>query len=72
VGLRPRLLVFHLNGWRVSVEFFGIRDRLNLARRFEPRPGPGGPVTHKVGLTTAGEELKAKPEFEELRRRWEG
>jgi hypothetical protein len=29
-------------------------------------------VTHKVGLTTAGEELKAKPEFEELRRRWEG
>ena len=55
---------------------FGIRhrvwDRLKLARRFEPRPGPGGPVTHKVGLTTAGEELKAKPEFEELRRRWEG
>jgi uncharacterized protein (DUF111 family) len=54
---------------------FGIRhrawDRLKLARRFEPRPGPGGPVTHKVGLTTAGEELKAKPEFEELRRRWE-
>jgi hypothetical protein len=28
-------------------------------------------VTHKVGLTTTGEELKAKPEFEELRRRWE-
>ncbi len=55
---------------------FGVRhrawDRLKLARRFEPRPGPGGPVTHKVGLTTAGEELKAKPEFEELRRRWEG
>lgn len=55
---------------------FGIRhrawDRLKLARRFEPRPGPGGAVTHKVGLTTAGEELKAKPEFEELRRRWEG
>ena len=55
---------------------FGIRhrawNRLKLARRFEPRPGPGGPVTHKVGLTTAGEELKAKPEFEELRRRWEG
>ena len=55
---------------------FGIRhrvwDRLKLARRFEPRPGPGGPVTHKVGLTTAGEELKAKSEFEELRRRWEG
>ena len=54
---------------------FGVRhrawDRLKLARRFEPRPGPGGPVTHKVGLTTAGEELKAKPEFEELRRRWE-
>lgn len=54
---------------------FGIRhrpwDRLKLARRFEPRPGPGGPVTHKVGLTTAGEELKAKPEFDELRRRWE-
>jgi uncharacterized protein (TIGR00299 family) protein len=54
---------------------FGIRhrawDRLKLARRFEPRPGPGGPVTHKVGLTTTGEELKAKPEFEELRRRWE-
>jgi pyridinium-3,5-bisthiocarboxylic acid mononucleotide nickel chelatase len=54
---------------------FGVRhrvwDRLKLERRFEPRPGPGGTVTHKVGLTTAGEELKAKPEFEELRSRWE-
>jgi uncharacterized protein (TIGR00299 family) protein len=54
---------------------FGVRhrvwDRLKLERRFETRPGPGGPVTHKVGLTTAGEELKAKPEFEELRSRWE-
>jgi uncharacterized protein (DUF111 family) len=54
---------------------FGVRhrawDRLKLDRRFEPRPGPGGSVTHKVGLTTTGEELKAKPEFEELRSRWE-
>ena len=54
---------------------FGLRhrpwDRLKLDRRFETRPGPGGPVTHKIGLTTAGEELKSKPEFEEVRRRRE-
>jgi uncharacterized protein (TIGR00299 family) protein len=54
---------------------FGLRhrpwDRLKLERRFETRPGPGGPVTHKVGLTTTGEELKSKPEFEEVRRRRE-
>ncbi|MEY4004789.1 MAG: hypothetical protein RLZZ221_885 [Verrucomicrobiota bacterium] len=54
---------------------FGLRhrpwDRLKLERRFEARPGPLGPVTHKVGLTTTGEELKAKPEFEEVRRQRE-
>ena len=54
---------------------FGVRhrawDRLKLERRFEQRPGPGGLITHKVGLTTKAEELKAKPEFEELRDRWE-
>jgi uncharacterized protein (TIGR00299 family) protein len=54
---------------------FGVRyrpwDRLKLSRRFERRETPLGPVSHKIGLTTAGEVLKEKPEFEDLRRGWE-
>ncbi len=54
---------------------FGVRhrtwDRLKLARRFEARPTPAGPLTHKIGLTTDGAVLKEKPEFEEQRRHWE-
>lgn len=54
---------------------FGVRhrpwDRLKLARRFETRPTPAGPLTHKIGLTTDGTVLKQKPEFEEQRRHWE-
>ena len=54
---------------------FGVRhrtwDRLKLARTFERRATPEGEVTFKVGRTTTGEELKAKPEFEELKRIWE-
>ncbi|MBI5689905.1 MAG: LarC family nickel insertion protein [Verrucomicrobia bacterium] len=54
---------------------FGIRhrrwDRLKLARRFESRETPAGPLTFKIGLTTTGEVLKEKPEFEEQRRHWE-
>ena len=54
---------------------FGLRhrewDRLKLARRFERRETPAGPLTFKVGLTTTGEVLKEKPEFEEQRTHWE-
>jgi uncharacterized protein (TIGR00299 family) protein len=48
---------------------FGIRyrhwDRLKLARKFETHDIDGTPVKHKVGLTTAGEVLKQKPEYED-------
>lgn len=54
---------------------FGVRhrtwDRLKLVRRFEPRPTPHGPLTHKIGLTTDGTVLKEKAEFEEQRVHWE-
>jgi uncharacterized protein (TIGR00299 family) protein len=54
---------------------FGIRyrewDRLKLARRFEKRETERGPLTFKVGMTTDGQVLKEKPEYEELRRIWE-
>lgn len=54
---------------------FGLRyrtwDRLKLARRFERRAVAGGELTYKVGLTTTGEVLKDKPEFDEQRVHWE-
>lgn len=54
---------------------FGLRyttwDRLKLARRFEKRSTSQGELTYKIGSTTAGEVLKEKPEFEELRRAWD-
>ena len=46
-------------------------DRLKLARRFESRATPAGPLTYKIGLTTDGSVLKEKPEFDEQRRHWE-
>jgi uncharacterized protein (TIGR00299 family) protein len=54
---------------------FGLRhrtwDRLKLARHFETRVTPAGPLTYKIGLTTDGTVLKEKPEFDEQRRHWE-
>jgi hypothetical protein len=54
---------------------FGVRhrtwDRLKLGRRFERRETAAGPLTYKVGLTTAGAVVKEKPEFEEQRTHWE-
>jgi uncharacterized protein (TIGR00299 family) protein len=54
---------------------FGVRtqewDRLKLARRFEKRDTPRGEVTYKIGMTTTGEVLKEKPEFEDVRSIWE-
>lgn len=54
---------------------FGVRhrtwDRLKLARRFEQRPTPRGPLTYKIGLTTDGTVLKEKAEFDEQRTHWE-
>ena len=49
---------------------FGVRyhkwDRLKLARKFENRETPGGTVKYKIGLTTDGEILKEKPEWDDL------
>ena len=49
---------------------FGVRykkwDRLKLARKFETRQTADGAVKHKIGLTTDGEKLKEKPEYDDL------
>ena len=54
---------------------FGLRhrgwDRLKLARHFEQRATPQGPLTYKIGLTTDGVVLKEKAEFDEQRAHWE-
>jgi uncharacterized protein (TIGR00299 family) protein len=54
---------------------FGVRmrawERLKLERKFEKRKTPGGEVTYKIGMTTTGEVLKEKPEFEDVRATWE-
>lgn len=48
---------------------FGVRyqrwDRLKLSRTFELRETANGPVTQKIGLTTDGDKLKEKPEYED-------
>ncbi len=54
---------------------FGVRyrnwDRLTLERKIEKRKLDGEEILFKIGLTTNGEELKAKPEFEEIKKIWE-
>ena len=54
---------------------FGVRmrewNRLKLERKFEKRQTARGEVTYKIGLTTTGEVLKEKPEFEDVRSAWE-
>jgi hypothetical protein len=54
---------------------FGVRmrewSRLKLERKFEKRQTARGEVTYKIGLTTTGEVLKEKPEFEDVRSTWE-
>jgi len=55
---------------------FGVRyrswDRMILERKSEKRKISNDiEVIHKIGLTTEGKELKAKPEFEEIRKIWE-
>jgi uncharacterized protein (TIGR00299 family) protein len=55
---------------------FGVRyrtwDRLKLFRHFERRETEKGPVNYKVGTTRDGTVVKEKPEFEDLRRIWDG
>ncbi|MBI4625082.1 MAG: LarC family nickel insertion protein [Verrucomicrobia bacterium] len=69
-------------GWSAHADWllrnsttFGLRyrtwDRLKLARRFERRASPSGEITYKVGLTSTGEVLKEKAEFDEQRAQWE-
>ncbi len=66
-------------GWRTLADWilrnsstFGVRhhpwDRLKLVRKFEQRAMPRGPVAYKIGLTTKGEFLKEKPEYEDVRK----
>lgn len=54
---------------------FGIRyrkwNRLKLVRKFEVRETSEGIVTHKIGLTTDGEILKEKREYDEIKKVWE-
>jgi uncharacterized protein (DUF111 family) len=54
---------------------FGLRhriwDRIKLARRFERRHTDRGDINYKVGLTTTGEPVKEKAEFEDTRKIWE-
>ena len=54
---------------------FGLRhrswDRLKLARRFETRQTEQGPVGYKIGMTTTGEVLKEKAEYEDLKKIWD-
>jgi len=68
--------------WRAHADWllrnsstFGLRhrewDRLKLARRFETRGTPLGEVTYKIGLTTSGEIVKEKAEFEDMRKHWD-
>ena len=49
---------------------FGLRyrklERLKLARHFETRETPEGPVKYKIGSTVHGEKLKEKAEFDDL------
>lgn len=54
---------------------FGVRhrvwDRLKLARTFETREATDGTsVRVKVGMTTSGDVLKEKPEFDDVRNQW--
>lgn len=54
---------------------FGLRyrtwDRIKLVRRFETRLSDSGKeIRYKVGLSTKGEILKEKPEYEDLREIW--
>lgn len=56
---------------------FGLRhrvwDRLKLARRFETqRTADGIPLPVKIGMTTTGEVLKQKVEFDDVRKVWDG
>ncbi len=49
---------------------FGVRyrkwDRLKLARRFEMRETENGTIKHKSGFTTDDEQIKEKPEYEDM------
>lgn len=54
---------------------FGVRyapwGRFKLHREEEVRETPNGPVRFKIGVTTEGEKLKEKAEFEDLKKIWE-
>lgn len=50
---------------------YSTRDKLQLRRTQEVRETPRGPVRFKVGLTTDGETVKEKPEFDDLEKIWE-
>ncbi len=53
---------------------FGLRtqrwDKVQLARRIETRDTPHGPLRFKIGMTTEGEVIKEKPEYDDLAEIW--
>ena len=57
-----------------SSSTFGLRTRrwnkVQLARRIETRDTPHGPVRFKIGMTTEGDVIKEKPEYDDLAKIW--
>jgi uncharacterized protein (TIGR00299 family) protein len=53
---------------------FGLRtqrwNKVQLERRMETRETPHGPLRYKIGMTTDGEIIKEKPEFDDLAEIW--
>ena len=73
--LAPIELEARLIDWLLrSSSTFGLRrrtwDRFELAREIEVRQTPYGELRYKIGMTTDGEVLKEKPEYEDLARIW--
>ena len=58
-----------------SSSTFGLRtrrwDKVQLARRIETRDTTHGPLRFKIGITSEGDEIKEKPEYDDLEKIWE-
>ncbi|AWT59749.1 MAG: Pyridinium-3,5-bisthiocarboxylic acid mononucleotide nickel insertion protein [Candidatus Moanabacter tarae] len=54
---------------------FGLRtrrwDKVQLVRRIETRDTIHGPLRFKIGITMEGDEIKEKPEYDDLEKIWE-
>ncbi|MCF7802815.1 MAG: nickel pincer cofactor biosynthesis protein LarC [Candidatus Marinimicrobia bacterium] len=50
---------------------YSINSKLELKRRIEERQTDFGAVRYKIGMTTENEDLKSKPEFDDLEKIWQ-